>query len=160
MGRMDGASELTQRIWFGDPSLDQANERGADVLNGHLGIMLTKLGPDFLVGTMPIEERVHQPAGALHGGASVVLAETLASWAGTFVVDRTKYHCVGMEINANHLRPAFRGLLTGVARPISLGRRTHVWDIRISDDAGKLVCVSRCTLAVTETASAYGIGAG
>lgn len=147
-------------IWVGSPSLAEANERGVDVLNGHLGITLTELGPDYLVGTMPIEERVHQPAGALHGGASVVLAETLASWGGTFAVDRSRYHCVGMEINANHLRPAFSGHLTGIARPISIGRRTHVWDIRISDDGGKLVCVSRCTLAVTEAVSAYGLGSG
>lgn len=144
-------------IWWGNPSIDEANERGEQVLNGHVGIEVVELGPDYLVATMPVEPRVHQPAGALHGGASVVLAETCASWAAIFAVDRTKYHCVGMEINANHLRPVFDGLLTGVARPIAIGRRTQVWDVRITDEQGRAVCASRCTMAVVETPSSYGL---
>ncbi|MFL6132738.1 MAG: hotdog fold thioesterase, partial [Nocardioidaceae bacterium] len=85
-----------------------------------------------------------------HGGASVLLAETLASCAATFVVDQERCYCVGMEINANHLRPAMTGWVTGIARPIALGRRTQVWEIRITDEANKLVCISRCTMAVIE----------
>ena len=97
---------------------------------------------------MPVDDRTRQPVGVLHGGASVTLAETLASWAATFTVDRAHASCVGMEINANHIRPVNSGWVTGIASPIALGRRTQVWGIRITDDAGKLVCVSRCTMAV------------
>jgi 1,4-dihydroxy-2-naphthoyl-CoA hydrolase len=143
-------------IWHDAPSLDSANERGAGCLNANVGIELTELGPDFLAGRMPVDARTHQPAGVLHGGASVVLAETLASWAATFAVDRSRFHCVGMEINANHLRPVAAGWVTGVARPVAVGRRTHVWNVEIRNEEDKLVCVSRCTMAVLEAPSAYG----
>ena len=93
--------------------------------------------------------------GVLHGGVSVVLAETLASWAATLVVDPAKHHCVGQEINANHVRAVASGWVYGVARPLHLGRKSHVWDVRISDEADKLVCVSRVTMAILETASRY-----
>lgn len=142
-------------VWHGSPSLDSANERGAGALNGVLGMELIELRPDALVGRMPVEARTHQPAGVLHGGASVAFAETLASWAATFAVDRERFHCVGMEINANHVRPVSSGWVTGVAHPLSLGRRTQVWGVRINDEQGRLVCVSRCTLAVLETPSEY-----
>ena len=99
---------------------------------------------------MPVDARTRQPYGLLHGGASVVLAETLGSSAGNLCVDMTAQMCVGLEINANHLRPKREGQLTGVATPIHRGRTTHVWDIRISDENGKLVCVSRCTVAVVD----------
>ncbi len=98
---------------------------------------------------MPVDARTRQPLGILHGGASVLLAETLVSFAATFAVGPGK-SCVGMEINANHLRPVSDGWVTGTTRPISLGRRTQVWETRITDDSGKLVCISRCTVAVIE----------
>jgi uncharacterized protein (TIGR00369 family) len=98
---------------------------------------------------MPVDRRTVQPFGILHGGASVLLAETLVSAAATFVAEPGKA-CVGMEINANHLRPVTSGWVTGTARPISLGRRSHVWEVRIVDDNDKLVCISRCTMAVIE----------
>ena len=147
----------TSSIWHGTPSLESANERGAAVLNGRLGMELVELGDDYLVGRMPVDPRTHQPAGVLHGGASVAFAETLASWAGSFAVDRSRFHCVGMEINANHVRPAGSGWVSGVARPVNIGRTTQVWDIRITNDQGKLVSIARCTLAVLEMPSAYAV---
>src|SRR5258705_5313001 len=104
---------------------------------------------------MPVDHRTKQPAGVLHGGASVALAETLASWGAAFVVDRTKHHCVGIEINANHVRPASGGYVTGIARPIQLGKTLHVWEVRISDEKDKLVCISRVTMAVLNVAMQY-----
>ena len=148
---------VTRSIWHGTPSLESANKRGAGVLNGRLGMELVELGDDYLVGRMPVDPRTHQPAGVLHGGASVAFAETLASWAGSFAVDRSRFHCVGMEINANHIRPASSGWVTGVARPVNIGRTTQVWDIRITGESGKLVCIARCTLAVLEMPSAYAV---
>ena len=136
------------RIWNDEPSLATANELSARSLIGHLGIEFVEFGEDHLVARMPVDHRTRQPVGVLHGGASVALAETLASWASTFTVDRDQAHCVGMEINANHIRPVTSGSVTGVASPIALGRRTQIWDIRITDDDGRLVCVSRCTMAV------------
>ena len=147
----------TVSIWHGTPSLESANERGAGALNGRLGMELVELGDDYLVGRMPVDARTRQPAGVLHGGASVAFAETLASWAGSFAVDRSRFHCVGMEINANHVRPAGSGWVTGVARPVNIGRTTQVWEVRITNDAGKLVSISRCTLAVLEMPSAYAV---
>ena len=108
---------------------------------GHLGIEFTELGPDHLVGRMPVDGRTRQPFGILHGGASVLFAESLVSCAATFVVAPGKA-CVGMEINANHLRPVTSGSVTGTARPISLGRRNQVWEVRIVDDDDRLVCFS------------------
>lgn len=137
-------------IWRARPSLEFANERSANSVISHLGIEFTEVGPDHLTARMSVDSRTLQPAGVLHGGASVVLAETLASWAATFVVDPKRAYCVGMEINANHLRPMMAGTVTGVARPVALGRRTQVWEIRITNEADKLVCISRCTMAVVE----------
>jgi 1,4-dihydroxy-2-naphthoyl-CoA hydrolase len=105
---------------------------------------------------MPVDARTHQPAGKLHGGASVVLAETLASCAATFVVDREKHHCVGLEINANHVRAVGSGWVVGTARPVHLGRSTQIWEVRIADEAGKLVGISRVTMAVLAMANRYG----
>ena len=111
-------------IWFATPSIEDANRRMQPVLGGHLGILFTQFGDDFLRGTMPVEPRTHQPMGILHGGASVVLAETLGSVAANYVVDPSKYYCVGQEINANHIRPVRSGLVTGTARAIHLGSRS------------------------------------
>ena len=135
-------------IWFQPWDLAEANQRGASFANGHLGIELTELGDDYLQGCMPVDHRTRQPAGILHGGASVLFAETLASVAALYVVDRTRFVCVGQEINANHVRSVRNGWVTGVARPLHLGRTSQVWDVRISDEQGRLVCVSRVTMAV------------
>ena len=137
-----------RRTWNGAPSLTTANDLSRRTLIGHLGIEFVEVGEDHLVARMPVDHRTRQPLGLLHGGASVVLAETLASWAATFTIDPGRSSCVGMEINANHLRPVTSGWVTGVARPIALGSRTQVWEVRITRDDEKLVCISRCTLAV------------
>jgi 1,4-dihydroxy-2-naphthoyl-CoA hydrolase len=129
-----------------DPmGLGQAPGRGT--LMATLGIELVEAGDDWLRGRMPVDERTHQPFGLLHGGASVALAETLASWAGTCAVAADKV-CVGQEINANHVRPVRKGWVYGLATPEALGRSAQVWSIRITDEAGRLVCISRMTLAV------------
>lgn len=127
--------------------LDALNAAARDTLIAHLGIVFTEAGPDWLRATMPVDARTLQPYGLLHGGASVVLAETLGSSAGNLCVGPDRI-CVGLEINANHLRAARAGVVTGTARPLHVGRATQVWEIRIEDAAGKPVCVSRLTLAV------------
>ena len=114
----------------------------------HLGIVFTAAGEDWLQATMPVDERTRQPYGLLHGGASVVLAETLGSTAGNLCVDTASQICVGLEINANHLRATRTGSVTGTARALHVGRTTQVWEIRIDNEAGKPVCISRLTLAV------------
>lgn len=142
-------------IWHSHFPLDEANRRGQNCANANLGIELIEAGDDYLKARMPVDQRTRQPAGVLHGGVSVVLAETLASWAAAFVVDPTQYHCVGQEINANHIRAVASGWVTGIARPIHLGRSSHVWDVRIHDDADRLICVSRVTMAVLSTPMRY-----
>ena len=112
-----------------------------------LGIVFTEIGADYLRGTMPVDARTRQPYGLLHGGASVLLAETLGSTAGGLCVDEGQ-GVVGIEINANHLTGVRQGHVTGTARPLHVGRSTHVWEIRIEDERGRLACVSRLTLAV------------
>jgi 1,4-dihydroxy-2-naphthoyl-CoA hydrolase len=113
-----------------------------------LGIEIVEASKERVVATMPVGPKVHQPFGLLHGGASVALAETAASTAGWMNIDTSKETVVGLEINANHLRGKREGVVTAVATPIHVGRRTQVWEIRISDEDGKAVCLSRCTLAV------------
>ena len=114
----------------------------------YLGIEWTELGDNFLKARMPVDHRTRQPYGLLHGGASCALAETIGSVASAMVVDNAKFYCVGLEINANHIRSAREGFVTGVASPLHIGSSTHVWDIRIYDEKEKLVCVSRLTVAV------------
>ena len=128
--------------------LQLVNELSRNTLIDHLGIVFTAVGDDWLQATMPVDARTKQPYGLLHGGASVVLAETLGSSAGNLCVDPSQQVCVGLEINANHLRAARSGLVTGTARALHVGRTTQVWEIRIEDEAGKPVCISRLTLAV------------
>ncbi|WP_210395611.1 hotdog fold thioesterase [Motiliproteus sediminis] len=135
-------------IWHRPPSLDQLNGSSSDTLMAHLDIRYSEVGDDYLVATMPVDARTHQPFGMLHGGASVVLAETLGSVAGNYCVDPERYCCLGMEVNANHLRPVRRGRVTGTARPVMLGATSQVWEIRITSERGDLVCLSRLTLAV------------
>lgn len=115
-----------------------------------LDIKVTEATPERVVATMPVGPKVHQPFGLLHGGASVVLAETVASIGAAVNLDLSKQNAVGLEINANHLRGVRGGLLTGVATPVHKGRRTHVWQIEIHNDEGKLICTSRCTLAIID----------
>jgi 1,4-dihydroxy-2-naphthoyl-CoA hydrolase len=148
-------TDLRMAIWHTGFPLDEANRRGQGCANATLGIELTEAGDDYLKARMPVDQRTRQPAGVLHGGVSVVLAETLASWAAAFVVDPAKFHCVGQEINANHIRAVESGWVYGVARPIHLGRSSHVWDVRIHDEKERLVCVSRVTMAVLSTPMRY-----
>ena len=129
-------------------SIDALNALSRGTLIEHLGIVFTAAGEDWLQATMPVDERTRQPYGLLHGGASVVLAETLGSTAGNLCVDTASQICVGLEINANHLRATRTGSVTGTARALHVGRTTQVWEIRIDNEAGKPVCISRLTLAV------------
>jgi len=138
-------------IWFATtPTIEDARASQAGLLAPHLGIEFTEWGDDFLRGTMPVEPRTRQPMGYLHGGASLVLAETLGSVAANFVVDRSRFRCLGQEINANHLRPVAQGLVTGTARPFHIGARSQVWSIEIRDHGDRLACISRLTMAVVE----------
>lgn len=130
-------------------TIDALNAQSRGTAMEPLGIVFTEVGPDYLRATMPVDARTHQPYGLLHGGASVLLAETLGSTAGMLCVGEGK-GVVGIEINANHLRGVRSGTVTGTVRPVHVGRSTQVWDIRIEDDAGRLVCVSRLTVAVIE----------
>lgn len=146
----DATASAASPVWHDHPDLDQANSMSEGCAIGHLGITFTEVGPDHLTARMPVDHRTRQPLGILHGGASVMLAETLVSWAATFAAEPGKT-CVGMEINANHLRSVASGTVTGTARPISLGRRSQVWEVRVVDDDDRLVAVSRCTVAVIES---------
>ena len=131
-------------------TLKQLNDLGPNTLVGHLGIVITELTDDYIKATMPVDDRTKQPLGLLHGGASVVLAETLGSLGATTKVDITKQYCVGLDINANHIKSAKSGLVEGIARPIHIGRKTQVWEINITNENKELVCVSRITMAVNE----------
>jgi len=117
-----------------------------------LGMEWTELGDDYLKIRMPVDQRTKQPYGLLHGGASCALAETMGSVASQLVLDPNKFICVGLEINANHIRSARSGYVHGIARPLHLGGTTHVWDIKIYDDQEKLICISRLTLAILKKA--------
>ncbi|GAA1956921.1 hotdog fold thioesterase [Microbacterium deminutum] len=142
-------------LWVGDVAGIDLNAMAKSTLIESLGIEVVEVRGDAIVARMPVDHRTVQPAGVLHGGASVALAETLASWAGYLAVDREQFHVVGQEINANHIRPVFSGWVTATATPAAIGRRSQVWEIRIVDDAGRLACISRCTLAVIEQRSTY-----
>lgn len=137
-------------IWHTPPAIDLINGFSENCMVAHIGIEITDIGDNYICGKMPVDHRTIQPFGLLHGGASVVLAETLGSIASGLVVDSTKKKCVGLEINANHLRSATSGWVYGTARPIHLGRSTHVWDIQITTDQNKLLCISRLTMAVLD----------
>lgn len=143
-------SEAKPAIWYRPFTVGDLNAAARGTMVEHLGITFLDVGPDHLSASMPVDHRTRQPYGLLHGGASVALAETLGSMAATCCVDADRYFCVGIEVNANHLKAVRGGTVTGVARPLHLGRRTHVWEIKLTDDAANLVCVSRLTLAVLE----------
>lgn len=135
-------------IWFRDYTLAEMNERSQNTLAELLDIRFTLIGEDSLTATMPASQRCKQPLGIVHGGANVVLAETLASTAANMVVDIKSFYCVGLEINANHIRPVREGIITAITRPIHLGRTTQIWHIDIFNEEGKQSCVSRMTAAV------------
>ncbi|MDP0589309.1 MAG: hotdog fold thioesterase [Candidatus Endonucleobacter bathymodioli] len=133
-------------IWKKHADIDTANVSMSRMCE-HLGMVITNIGEDFIECTMPVDRRTQQPMGILHGGASLALAETLGSVAANLACDSTQY-CLGLEINANHLRPVSTGHVTGIARPIHIGKNTQVWDINIKDNQNQVTCVSRMTLAV------------
>lgn len=128
---------------------------GKDTMSEHIGIEWVEVGANYIKAKMPVDHRTKQPYGLLHGGASCVLAETIGSVASAMVVDHEKFVCVGLEINANHVRSAREGFVTGVATALHLGSNTHVWDIKIFDEVQKLVCVSRLTVAVIPRKESY-----
>ena len=121
---------------------------GPNTMAAHIGIEWVEVGENFIKAKMPVDQRTNQPYGLLHGGASCVLAETLGSVASAMVIDHSKFYCVGLEINANHIRGVREGYVMGIASPLHLGNTTHVWDIKIYDEREKLVCVSRLTVAI------------
>jgi len=136
-------------IWFDkELSIEKMKPLGPDTMGEHLGIQWTEVGENYLKAKMPVDHRTKQPYGLLHGGASCALAETIGSVASAMVIDHSKFYCVGLEINANHVRSAREGFVSGVAKPLHLGSTTHVWDIKIYDEKEKLVCVSRLTVAI------------
>lgn len=138
-------------IWHGNPSIDSMNDFGKGSMIENVGIKITEIGDDYIKATMPVNEKTIQSYGILHGGASVVLAETLGSYASILCVDFPKYKSVGLDINANHVRSVPKGgMVTATARPLHLGRSTHVWDIQLVDEKERLVCISRLTMAIIE----------
>lgn len=140
---------MKKPVWFNkDIQLTDIGPITPGTMGEHLGMEWVEIGPDFLKISMPVDKRTIQPYGLLHGGASCALAETAGSVASNFIVDPSKYICVGLEINANHLRSVRSGRITATASALHIGATTHVWDIKIHDDTGKLVCVSRLTVAI------------
>lgn len=138
------------KIWKTNIDLNAVTERGKNTMSDYLGIEFTEFGDDFLAARMPVDHRTLQPAKIMHGGASCVLAETVGSTAAQFCVDMAKFYCVGLDINTNHIRMATSGYVTGVAKPFHLGKSTQVWGIEIKNEEGKLVSVTRLTMAVLE----------
>ena len=134
-------------IWFGNPKDRPAFPKGT-TMPDYVGIEFLEIGDDYIIARMPVDHRTRQPAGLLHGGASVTLAETLGSMGAWFCLDPQKQDCVGLEINANHVRGVREGFVYGTARPLHIGRTTHLWEIKITNEEDKLVCVSRITLAI------------
>jgi 1,4-dihydroxy-2-naphthoyl-CoA hydrolase len=140
-------------IWLnGMPEPGPLTDLGINSMSGHLGIEFTGAGDNWVSARMPVDHRTHQPYGRLHGGASVALAETVASVGASLTIDRERFAVVGMEINANHIRPVMAGWVTAIATAEAVGRTTQVWTIRIEDDASKLICLSRITMAVIPVA--------
>ncbi|HTD93116.1 MAG TPA: hotdog fold thioesterase [Chitinophagaceae bacterium] len=136
-------------IWYNKSlSLEMLKVLGPNTMAEHIGIEWSEVGDDFIKATMPVDNRTRQPYGLLHGGASCTLAETIGSVASAMVVDHARFACVGLEINANHIRSAREGSVTGIAKPLHLGANTHVWDVRIYDELDRMICVSRLTVAI------------
>ncbi|MEN0049393.1 MAG: hotdog fold thioesterase [Bacteroidota bacterium] len=141
---------MEKRIWKKEFTLKGINNLNGACMPGHLGIEITEMGDDFLRAKMPVNNRTRQPMGLLHGGASVVLAETIGSVAGLLCIEDDNKTIVGVEINANHLRSARKGFVTGTAKPVKIGRTLQIWNIEIEDEEGRLTCVSRFTAAVVD----------
>lgn len=135
-------------IWKTPISRELLKQRSANTFVEYIGIEFTEIGDDFLTATLPVDHRTKQPLGLLNGGVSAALAESVASTAANYCVDVTKQYCVGLEINANHLKPASQGTVTATAKPVHLGSRTQVWEIRIENNHHQLICISRMTMAV------------
>lgn len=135
-------------IWKMPITLPLIAERSKNTFVEFVGIIFTEIGDDYLKATLPVDHRTKQPLGLLNGGVSAALAESVASTAANYCVDQTVCYCVGLEINANHLRPAVSGIVTAIAKPVHLGNKTQVWEIKIENETGKLVCISRMTMAV------------
>jgi 1,4-dihydroxy-2-naphthoyl-CoA hydrolase len=133
-----------------DVTLTSLNTMSGNTMVAHIGIEFTHIGDDFIEARMPVDHRTHQPLGLLHGGASVALAETLGSVAATCCIDMSKQYCVGLEINANHIKSVRDGFVIGTTKPIHIGKKTHVWEIRITNEQRELVCVSRITMAIID----------
>lgn len=137
-------------IFLTQPSLDQLNLTSQNTMVSHLGIQFTGIGIDYIEAIMPVDHRTKQPMGLLHGGANVVLAETLGSVASSLTIDSEKSACVGLEINANHLKSVRDGYVRGVAKAVHIGKSTQVWEIKIFNEADQLCCISRITMAILE----------
>lgn len=135
-------------IWFEKYELELLNGMRNANMAGHLGIEFLEIGDDFLSARMPVDERTKQAFGILHGGASCVLSETLGSVAAWMAIDPKKQRAVGIEINANHLRAASEGFVTGICKPVRIGRSLHVWNTEIFGDNGKMTCTSRLTVSI------------
>ncbi len=135
-------------MWYKSYSLEEINKLFAKNMTGFLGIEAIEITEGSIVARMPVTDKVKQPYGLLHGGASVVLAESVGSVATNLIVDPEKYIGVGLEVNANHLRPVLSGEVTAICTPLHIGGKTHVWDIKIKDGKGRLTCVSRLTVAI------------
>lgn len=135
-------------IWKMPISRQLLAQRSANTFAEYIGIEFTEFGDDYLTATLPVDHRTKQPLGFLNGGVSAALAETVASTAANYCVDQSVCYCVGLDINANHLRPATSGIVTAIAKPLHLGSKTQVWEIRIDNEAGKLACIARMTMAV------------
>jgi 1,4-dihydroxy-2-naphthoyl-CoA hydrolase len=140
-------------IWHTTPNLERLNDSQRNTIADLLDIRFEAFDEESISASMVVDSRTHQPYGLLHGGASVVLAESLGSMASYLCVDTRKFYCVGLEVNANHIRALRHGRVTAVARPVHLGRSTHVWDIRLSGDDGKPSCIARLTVAVVPLAA-------
>lgn len=142
---------MSNSLWKVPATVDNLNNfPGVPNMTQHLGIEFTAIGEDYIAAKMPVDHRTHQPFGLLHGGASCVLAETLGSVAGSLTVEYGKEIVVGLEINANHIRSAKSGFVYGKTTPIHIGKSTQVWEIKITNEEGKLICISRLTLAVKQ----------
>ena len=135
-------------LWRQTPDIEQLNATLRNTIGEQLDIRFESFDDDSISASMVVDARTHQPYGLLHGGASVVLAETLGSTASYLCIDSSRFYCVGLEVNANHLRGLRSGRVTAVARAVHLGRTTHVWDIRLSGEDGKVSCISRLTMAI------------
>ncbi|NQY67596.1 MAG: hotdog fold thioesterase [Flavobacteriales bacterium] len=135
-------------IIFKDKNIEAYKSYEKSGIINNLGIELISAENDSLTGKMPVDDRTKQPFGILHGGASIVLAETLGSIASGLLIDLNNYHAVGLEVNGNHIRPVDSGYVYGKAKAIHIGKKTHIWEIRITNDEGKLVCISRLTTAI------------